>query len=283
MKNLIKLLSAVLVFLLALCLVLPQTQPFPVNPSDPTEQTKEMASTTVSTETSAATEIPTQTLFPTETSEPETEAPTETQAPTVPAATTYVISFAGDCTFADNLNTPPETWGTFTKVVGDNFAYPFALVKDYFANDDLSLINLEFAFTTYDPTEEEIKHFALHEKTFRFRADSKYTQVLHEGAIECVSAANNHSKDFANPGHEETKAVLTAAGIRAKLDDRNETLKYRIREAQLEKIPYMLVVGEKEKTDGTVAVRARKEEDGGVMKVDDFMAKALMEIATKKK
>jgi threonyl-tRNA synthetase len=67
------------------------------------------------------------------------------------------------------------------------------------------------------------------------------------------------------------------------LDDRNETLKYRIREAQLDKIPYMLVVGEKEKTDGTVAVRARKEEDGGVMKVEDFMAKALMEIATKKR
>ena len=71
--------------------------------------------------------------------------------------------------------------------------------------------------------------------------------------------------------------------MRVKLDDRNETLKYRIREAQLDKIPYMLVVGEKEQTDGTVAVRARKEEDGGVMKTEDFMAKALMEIATKKR
>ena len=81
----------------------------------------------------------------------------------------------------------------------------------------------------------------------------------------------------------EIKKTLETAGIRVKLDDRNETLKYRIREAQLDKIPYMLVVGEKEKTDGTVAVRARKEEDGGVMKVEDFMAKALMEIATKKR
>ena len=90
------------------------------------------------------------------------------------------------------------------------------------------------------------------------------------------------AEDFSGYAAEVTEK-LKAAGIRVKLDDRNETLKYRIREAQLDKIPYMLVVGEKEKTDGTVAVRARKEEDGGVMKVEDFMAKALMEIATKKK
>ena len=90
------------------------------------------------------------------------------------------------------------------------------------------------------------------------------------------------AEDFASYAAEVTEK-LKAAGIRVKLDDRNETLKYRIREAQLDKIPYMLVVGEKEKTDGTVAVRARKEEDGGVMKVEDFMAKALMEIATKKR
>ena len=90
------------------------------------------------------------------------------------------------------------------------------------------------------------------------------------------------AEDFSGYAAEVTEK-LKAVGIRVKLDDRNETLKYRIREAQLDKIPYMLVVGEKEKTDGTVAVRARKEEDGGVMKVEDFMAKALMEIATKKK
>ena len=90
------------------------------------------------------------------------------------------------------------------------------------------------------------------------------------------------AEDFSGYAAEVTEK-LKAAGIRAKLDDRNETLKYRIREAQLDKIPYMLVVGEKEKTDGTVAVRARREEDGGVMKVEDFMAKALMEIATKKR
>jgi len=90
------------------------------------------------------------------------------------------------------------------------------------------------------------------------------------------------AEDFA-PYAKEVTEKLKAAGLRVKLDDRNETLKYRIREAQLDKIPYMLVVGEKEQTDGTVAVRARREEDAGVMKTEDFMAKALMEIATKKK
>ena len=90
------------------------------------------------------------------------------------------------------------------------------------------------------------------------------------------------AEDFA-PYAKEVAEKLKAAGIRCDLDDRNETLKYRIREAQLAKTPYMLVVGEKEQTDGTVAVRARREEDGGVMKVEDFMAKALMEIATKKR
>ena len=79
------------------------------------------------------------------------------------------------------------------------------------------------------------------------------------------------------------KEKLESYGIRAEADLRNEKIGFKIREAQLQKIPYMLVVGEKEKTDGTVAVRARKEEDGGVMKVEDFMAKALMEIATKKR
>lgn len=207
-KNLIKLLSAILAFLLVLCLFLPDNRTSPAQPTDPTRETVELSSTG-STEQSAETVLPTETILPTE-----TVLPTQTQTPTEPPVQTYLISFAGDCTFADNLNNPPDTWGTFTKVVGDNFAYPFAKVKDYFAADDLSLINLEFAFTTYDPTEEEIKHFALHEKTYRFRADAKYTQVLHEGSIECVSAANNHSKDFANPGHEETKKVLTEAGIR---------------------------------------------------------------------
>jgi threonyl-tRNA synthetase len=62
-------------------------------------------------------------------------------------------------------------------------------------------------------------------------------------------------KDYAY----EVQKQLDAAGVRVKVDDRNEKMGYRIRENQLQKVPYMLVVGDKEIADGAVAVRARKE------------------------
>lgn len=74
---------------------------------------------------------------------------------------------------------------------------------------------------------------------------------------------------------------LVNMGIRAEVDDRNEKMGYRIREAQLQKIPYMLVLGEKEKQSGTVAVRNRKKGDLGVMSFDDLANKLLKEIAEK--
>ena len=79
----------------------------------------------------------------------------------------------------------------------------------------------------------------------------------------------------------EVTKKLQAAGLRVELDDRNETIKYRIREAQLAKTPYMLVIGEREAADGTVSVRARKEDQSGVMSVDEFLAKAVKEVETK--
>ena len=74
---------------------------------------------------------------------------------------------------------------------------------------------------------------------------------------------------------------LVELGIRASVDDRNEKMGYRIREAQLQKIPYMLVLGEKEKEAGIVAVRNRKKGDLGTMSFDDFSAKLQKEIAEK--
>ncbi len=76
--------------------------------------------------------------------------------------------------------------------------------------------------------------------------------------------------------------ALTAAGLRCELDNRNEKIGYRIREAQLEKVPYMAVVGENEMTAGTVSVRARKEGDGGLFGLDEFVGKLLREVAEKK-
>ena len=87
--------------------------------------------------------------------------------------------------------------------------------------------------------------------------------------------------DFAEYGAEVVNR-MKAAGIRAELDDRNEKLGYRIREAQLAKTPYMIVVGEDEKSSDSVTVRARTEGEGGKFTVDEFISKVVMEIATKK-
>jgi len=86
--------------------------------------------------------------------------------------------------------------------------------------------------------------------------------------------------------HEYTSELvkkLSDAGIRAEGDYRSEKLGYKIREAQKEKTPYMLVVGDRDIENGTVSVRTRKGEDLGAMSPDAFLAKCLMEIATKSK
>ena len=79
----------------------------------------------------------------------------------------------------------------------------------------------------------------------------------------------------------QLKAKLDEAGVRSEADYRSEKMNYKIREAQLQKIPYMLVVGDKEMENGTVSVRARKEGKGGTMGADEFVAQILDEIKNK--
>ncbi len=80
---------------------------------------------------------------------------------------------------------------------------------------------------------------------------------------------------------KELLSKLEAEHIRASIDDRSEKMGYKIRQAQLEKIPYMLVVGDKEMEDGTVSVRSRKDGDAGKIAVDKLVAKLVEEIKTK--
>ncbi len=83
---------------------------------------------------------------------------------------------------------------------------------------------------------------------------------------------------------EYTKAVaakLEEAGIRVECDLRNEKIGYKIREAQMNKIPYMLVMGDKEAESGCVAVRTRGGVDMGAMPVDEFVAKICEEVKNK--
>ncbi len=80
---------------------------------------------------------------------------------------------------------------------------------------------------------------------------------------------------------DEVYEKLKSKGIRVKLDDESGKVGYKIRKAELMKIPYMLIVGEREQQSGTVSVRSKREGDLGTMEVDDFVNKILIEIEKK--
>ncbi|MBE6551678.1 MAG: threonine--tRNA ligase [Ruminococcaceae bacterium] len=92
-----------------------------------------------------------------------------------------------------------------------------------------------------------------------------------------VLSISGRQAEYAQKIYDE----LSACGIRAELDNRNEKIGFKIREAQLEKVPYMIVVGDKEEEDNLVAIRSRKNGDMGTMSLDEFKSKLLVEIATK--
>ena len=94
-----------------------------------------------------------------------------------------------------------------------------------------------------------------------------------------VLPVTERAHEYAN----QIAAKLDEAGIRAESDLRSEKLGYKIREAQMQKIPYMLVVGDRDIENGTVSVRTRKGDDLGAMTPDAFLSKCLTEIATKTK
>jgi len=82
---------------------------------------------------------------------------------------------------------------------------------------------------------------------------------------------------------DEVKARLEGAGLRVSCDRRSEKIGYKIREAQMEKIPYMLIIGDKEVETGLVSVRSRRDGDIGSMELSAFMEKAEEEVRTKAK
>jgi threonyl-tRNA synthetase len=83
------------------------------------------------------------------------------------------------------------------------------------------------------------------------------------------------------PAAAAARDRLAAAGLRVELDDRQEKIGYKIREAQLQKVPYMLVIGDREAGEGTVSVRSRTGGDLGPKTIDGFVADALAEVAAK--
>jgi len=92
-----------------------------------------------------------------------------------------------------------------------------------------------------------------------------------------VMPITDRQQEYAQKVH----AQLEAAGLRVHLDDRKEKVNLKIREAQLQKVPYMLVVGDREAEAGTVSVRHRKHADLGVKPLDQFIAEIRTMIDTK--
>ena len=88
---------------------------------------------------------------------------------------------------------------------------------------------------------------------------------------------SDNQKEYA----EKVKAILEEKGIRVELDARQEKIGYKIREAQLQKVPYMLILGEKEVEANAVGVRKRKEGDIGQMSIEDFVSMISKEIEEK--
>jgi threonyl-tRNA synthetase len=92
-----------------------------------------------------------------------------------------------------------------------------------------------------------------------------------------VLPVSEHHFDYAAEVYEKLKG----AGIKAELDKRNEKIGYKIRSWETEKIPYMLIIGEKEKTAGNVSVRRHRKGDQGSLSLHEFISQALSEISSK--
>ena len=89
--------------------------------------------------------------------------------------------------------------------------------------------------------------------------------------------------DRANEYAEAIRARFEAEGVRVEVDDRNEKIGKKIRETTLEKVPYMLVVGDRDMENGTVSVRTRAGEDKGALPTEEFLTQLLEEIRARKR
>lgn len=118
---------------------------------------------------------------------------------------TATVSFIGDCSIGDSEQYTTAKSSYHTCLKNNGYAWPFSLVKDYLANDDLTVANLEVVFTT------RTRHT---DKKFNLKGDPSFVQVLNEGSIEMVNTVNNHCMDFMDGGYTDSLAVLDGAGIR---------------------------------------------------------------------
>lgn len=128
--------------------------------------------------------------------------------PTTPEPTgepvSITVSMVGDCTLGTDINFDQSTsFDAFYQMKNDP-GYFFQNVKEIFTADDLTVANMEGTLTTSD---------ARQEKTFAFKGDPSYTEILTRGGVEATNLANNHSHDYGDQSYEDTIQYLEAAGI----------------------------------------------------------------------
>jgi poly-gamma-glutamate synthesis protein (capsule biosynthesis protein) len=163
---------------------------------DPTDQTTSN-STTSDSSTSATTTLA-------ETTTATTSITVET-TPAAPRLRTVTLSFVGDCTLGTDPSYAPGR--RFTDVLdqqGGDFSYFFRNVAPIFEQDDLTIVNLESSLTT--ATDEMVRKY-------NYKGDPSYVNILLEGSVEVANLANNHTYDFLEQGHQDTKDTLKSAGV----------------------------------------------------------------------
>ncbi len=145
------------------------------------------------------------------------------------------------------------------------------------------LLAEKFGMEYTDQNDQKVRPYIIHRTSLGcYERTLAYLIELYGGALPLwmsptqvkILPFGDEQLDYANA----VKEKLAAVGMRVEIDARNETIGRKIRESQLEKIPYMLVIGNKEMEEGTVAVRGRADGDLGAMPVDAFLEKALQEI-----
>lgn len=120
--------------------------------------------------------------------------------------TGVTVSFIGDCSIGDSVRYKKGD-GTYHDVIDkQGYAWPFALVKKYLENDDLTVANLEAVLTTRTAARYP-------DRLYNLIADPDHVQILVEGSVEIVNTVNNHCMDFQDSGYKDTLRHLENAGI----------------------------------------------------------------------
>ena len=128
---------------------------------------------------------------------------TTTPEPTAESVS-ITVSMVGDCTLGTDVNFDQSTsFDAFYQMKNDP-GYFFQKVKDIFTADDLTVANMEGTLTTSNDRQQ---------KTFAFKGDPSYTEILTRGGVEATNLANNHSHDYGDQSYEDTIQYLEAAGI----------------------------------------------------------------------